>query len=416
MTEVLEKPIEDDAGGEILPEVRDEVASVVRAPVVSDATLIDGERIDREWLIASEHIRRGVLSSSETRSALIPFTRYPLSEDLPGRALHAVPALSATLKKLSVLDRVLALPSVPDEAIIPDIHYAPDLPDREFQARRLSHIKREGGESSYDTHLEDLAERGGVGLTDTERYLVYLRYRQARDVKLLAFMAELSEEPGSLEVIEGDLVGRTLKSGVEMVMTAEAASADPSILNPTHWQGRKAIKDRVYAVTINDQEYILKERKTAKHYDTAWRGHVDGLTSKEEFNAARHFASLGTIQKDDADFHWEKPVGYVAFPDGFQFCLFESEAGMEKAAWIDQGHIVEDLADAIIENGHLYEDEFAQAKKLAKQIYNEDDSFAMGRAKVQDSASGTRALHWSRLKARITGAERPSKKNRFNLP
>jgi hypothetical protein len=162
--------------------------------------------------------------------------------------------------KLYPLEYVLALSSVPEEAISPDIQFAPGLADREWQINRLSHIKREHGDEAYNKYLGWLS---GDGITGNERTLITLRYRQARDVKLLAFMAELIDEPGSLENIEDDLVGRTLQSGVKMVMTTEAATSDPDILNPAHWQGRQVIKDRVHAVIINGKEntYSKNERQ-----------------------------------------------------------------------------------------------------------------------------------------------------------
>lgn len=52
---------------------------------------------------------------------------------------------------------------------------------------------------------------------------------------------------------------------------------------------------------------------------------MDGLTSNEEFQVARELSQQGTIEEGDIKLRYEKPLGYVEFRDGYQFCLFEAE-------------------------------------------------------------------------------------------
>jgi hypothetical protein len=88
---------------------------------------------------------------------------------------------------------------------------------------------------------------------------------------------------------------------------------------------------------------------------------------------------------------------------------------LEKAAYINQDDIVEKLADAIIEREDLYQDEFEQASKLAKQIYDQDTSFFLLSLKQRDEASHPKNTHFSRLKAKITRAEKSIRKDELTF-
>lgn len=399
-----------------LPEVRSDVEAVVRAPVLTDDDPMSPKDINREWRAVSERMRRSVLDSAEARRALIPFASSPLSETLPRDAVRSVaissPDLEHAQERMKRLDDILRVPAVPDEAIMPDIHWAPMLPDREHQVARLSYVKQEYGDDAYDRDLGSLSENNGVGITDNERRLVTLRFRQARDIKLMALMSELIDQPGDMSVVGEGLIGRTLPSGTKMVMTEEAAGDDPNLLNPAHWQGRKMVKDRVYTAHVEGQEYILKERKTSRHYDTSRHGHVEGLTSAEEFAVAQHFARLGTVHQDGLVLHWEKPVGYVEFPDGYQFCVFESEDTLEKAAVIKQPEIAKKLALAIMEEPELYQEEYEQIKQQAEAIYNQSDS---AEANYERSLHRPMRHRAAKIKAALTRGEAPVKYNELTF-
>lgn len=136
-------------------------------------------------------------------------------------------------------------------------------------------------------------------------------------------------------------------------------------MNPDAWQKRTQIKDRVYNVEVDGKSYIMKERKTARHTDVMAQGHRPGLTSAEEFAAAHTFAKLGTVRQGDIQLRWEKPLGYVEFPNGYQFAMFESEPGL------DAHYPLEQLVQEIVSNRDQFQDEYTQIAKQAKAIYEE---------------------------------------------
>jgi hypothetical protein len=45
------------------------------------------------------------------------------------------------------------------------------------------------------------------------------------------------------------------------------------LLNPINRKKKKQIKDRIFEITIGDKQYILKEQKSSKHFDTMKNGH-----------------------------------------------------------------------------------------------------------------------------------------------
>ncbi len=271
------------------------------------------------------------------------------------------------------LGSVLELSPVPDELLTPDLRHAPSLRRKEDAIDFLTRRKSDHSEY-YDDLLQETRERveQSPGVTQAERDLVARRYRYARDVKLLGLMAELQEQPvGSTEAKDG-VITHELKSGAKLVMTSEAFEASPTLLDPQKWESRRQLKDRVYVVTVDGKEYIMKERKTPRHTDVKEHGHKDGLTSQQEFEAAKEFGDLGIIRQGDIELRWEKPLGYVEFPDGYQFCLFESEPDLET------GNPTYQLAREIMDSAEEYAEEFGQTRERAKQIYDERKDLLWG--------------------------------------
>lgn len=425
--------------GAIAAQVQADVAAMTfgREPVI-EAMPASQDDLTRQWNMLSERIRRGIISSPDTRQAMASLVNMRVSETLPDDAVRLAGFTDAKVAKglgrVSRLGSFLSLPSVPDKAIAPDITYAPSLVRPESVAysltqdakraqiqnsrlsRRIGRFlgigpKRDTG-ALYELTKRRYAARAplGKGLGEAERELVALRYRYAREVKLLALMAELADEPGQPEDMGDGTVGRDLKSGVKMVLMREAADADPNILNPASWQSRRVIKDRVHAVVIGGKEYIMKERKTARHTDTAEDGHVDGVTSKEEFEAARHFAGLGIVQRDGISLHWERPVGYAEFPDGFSFCLFESEPDLARAAKINSEGLVDTLAEAIMQKPELYSEEFQRVKDAAKEIWDRDETRFLRPWKQDETRRLAKMRHGiAKAKAALGRSERPIK-------
>jgi hypothetical protein len=336
------------------------------------ATREHEKKVDTHWSALSEAARRAINTSVDVRAVMADFSIRPLDEKLPLEAASAVAEKDERTRRLlkrmdKTLGTVLEFDAVPDALLVPDIYNAPHLLRRSTELKRLTRDKRESP-ATFDTVVEHKARQveQNPGITDAERSLVAHRYRYARDVKLLGLAAELHDQPLEAAAAHDGIVTHELQSGTKIVMTEEAFVAAPQLLNPMTWKSRHQIKDRVYAVDIGDQDYILKERKTPRHTDTKKGGHRDGLTSKEEFEVAREFAELGTITEGDVSLHWEKPLGYVEFPDGYQFCLFETDL---QAKQVDISTLAREI-EAVPES---YEEEYDQVRQAAKKIYHERD-------------------------------------------
>ncbi len=335
-------------------------------------------KIDYEWLALTEAARRAIITLPEVRHRAAAFTVEPLSETLPQKAISELAESDPRTARLArlmgkTLESVLELSPVPDELLTPDLGHAPSLLRKEDEIDSLTGWKSDTSEH-YDDLLQDTRRQVEQfpGITDAERDLVARRYRYARDVKLLGLMAELQDQPlGSVEAKDG-VITHELKSGTKLVMTSEAFESSPTLLDPQKWEKRRQLKDRVYVVTVDGREYIMKERKTSRHTDVKKNGHKDGLTSQQEFEVAKEFSDLGTIRQGDIELRWEKPLGYVEFPDGYQFCLFESEPNLKTDGPKHQ------LAREILDSADEYTEEFEQVRERAKQVYDERKDLLRG--------------------------------------
>ena len=366
------QPIVDERDPDVYQSRPDESlrARQERVAVHREAGRVQDRKVDYEWLAVTEAARRAIIASPEVRHAATAFAVDPLSESLPQRALHELSEIDSRVARLAKLTKktlgaVLDYAPVPDELLVPDLRTSPSLARKEAVVESLIE-KKINYPQEYNVTLEGAQERVAKtpGITEAERELSARRYRFAREVKLLGLMAELHDQPmGTTEPQDG-LVTHELKSGTKIVMTGEAFDASPALFNPEYWQSRRQLKDRVYEIGIDGKSYIMKERKTDRHIDTAHDGHQYGLTSQQEFKVAQEFAELGVVRKGDIEERWEKPLGYVEFPDGFQFCLFESEADLRM-------DVQEALADEIKEAASEYSEEFTHIRERAKQLYDE---------------------------------------------
>jgi hypothetical protein len=335
--------------------------------------------VDHQWKMVTESIRRRVGTDTEVRSILTDFVAEPLSEGLPLEVVSAVAEQEGKVARTARISKglglVLKLDSVPDEIITPDITNAPHLKRKSQKAKSLESTIEYGDDyqSSLDRIRESVTKWPGI--TPQERKLIARRYRYARDVKILGFMAELHDQPFEGDVSPDGLLHHSLNSGVRLTISAEAHTAFPDLLNPEVWESRKQLKDRVHAVTVNDKEFIMKERKTPRHTDVKKHGHKDGARSSEEFESAREFAGLGSVAVDpDMDVFWEKPLGYVEFPDGFEFCMFESVPGLI----INSEYARHILISEIRKHPETFQEEFERIRKRAEVLYAENPKFKKG--------------------------------------
>lgn len=339
--------------------------------------------IDHQWLMATEAARRAILSNPQAREVVRAYVTTPIDETIPSQVMDALaetnPLVSRTLRLSKAgLGALLGLEPVPRELLKPDITNAPSLQTAQYTEEILGSwldmpdFLEENPEYLAE-QLQDTADRieKHPGVTDAEKRLAARRYRYARDVKMLALMSELVDQPGEESITDG-LMTRTLPSGTELVITEEAYEKAPDLLNPAAWERRIQLKDRVYTVTVGGSDYLLKEKKTSYHTDTKEHGHIDGNNSKDEFAIARQFAELGTITEGDIQLHWERPLGYVEYPDGFQFCMFELEPGLiaepEGTLW-----------RAIVAHPEAYQEEFEAVQTRAKNLLAERSDLIQGR-------------------------------------
>lgn len=342
------------------------------------ATRTHGASVDNKWLALTEAARRAIITSPDVRHTAAAFTAEPLSESLPRKAIGELAESDPRIARLAWVMRktlgfVLELDPVPDDLLTPDLRHAPLLRRREDEINFLARWKSNHPDY-YDDMLQETRTRveRSPGVTQAERDLVARRYRYARDVKLLGLMAELQEEPvGSAEAIDG-VITHELKSGTRVVMTDEVHDASISLFDPQKWEQRRQLKDRVYMVTVDGKDYIMKERKTPRHTDVKKHGHKDGLTSQQEFEVAKEFSGPGTIRQRDIELRWEKPLGFVEFPDGYQFCLFESEPDLQTNSPRHQ------LTRVIMDSAEEYAEEFEQTRERARQIYHERQDLLWG--------------------------------------
>jgi len=376
-----------------------------REPVVDDEDVVEGEgaTVDRQWRLFTEALRKDIQASPAIRRVAETFTAMPLSETLPGAAVSEIikddPRVARLARHMGALGVALSRPAVPDEVLIPDITNAPQLIRREQETELLERWKRDLP-NHYGSMLESLHDNveQSPGITWAERRLVARRYRYARDVKLLGLMAELQDQPMDSLATDDGIVAHELRSGAKLIMDAEAFAAHPELFDPQAWDSRTQLKDRVYTVVVDGEEYIMKERKTPRHTDVKKHGHKEGLTSREEFQAAQEFAGMGTIEHGDIRLHWEKPLGFVEFPDGYQFCLFESEPGLKTDIPTDQ------LTLEIMQSEEAYAEEFMRTQHRAKELYHQRDDLFLW---YKDQNVAPRPKGLARLGAAFRRERRP---------
>jgi hypothetical protein len=130
------------------------------------------------------------------------------------------------------------------------------------------------------------------------------------------------------------------------------------LLRPHLWERRRQIKDRVHEIFIGERYYILKEKKTSRHTDTKKHGHKEGRTSADEFAVAKHFKENGKLSQGKISVDWERPIGFVTYPDGFQFSVFEYE----------QDLISDNMPSRLAEEISAHREQFEEEYKLINSL------------------------------------------------
>lgn len=354
------------------------------------------DRLDKQWLLLTEVIRRNILTNSKTRKAVQRYITEPIGESLPNFFLND---LSFNIKILKLKEKYkneiwkyLELESIPEEKIVSDIKYAESITKPEENIKLLKGLY--GSDTpEYYRYLKKYIDSGIflVGITAEEKLIIAQRYRFARDIKLLALQAEVLDNQNIIKNNNSKEV--ILPSGTIINIHLKNHRKNQELLNPQNWKKRRQIKDRVYEIKVGSSKYILKEKKTARHIDTFDKGHESGLTSKEEFETAKYFQENCIVEQGNIKVNWEKPVSSVTFPDGFQFTIFEYEDSLFK-----KKYTTEDLSKSILKHRKQFEDEYIVIKKMAKK-FKDYSKVLLFENKYENTESGLKTiLEWIDLK------------------
>lgn len=406
----------------------DELSPLLREPIVyatPDYVADHQAEVDGEWLLVSEAMRRAIIREPDTRAAAAAFATAPLSEKLPEQAVEALsgtPRVGRIAARQTVLREYIGLDAVPESAISrtgANGHEVNDITNAKMLLTKESLL--DDLEMSVRIYAKDIGQRKaslqqelaqGSGISGAERSMIAHRYRMARDVKLLSLGAELQDNPVDARPDEQGLITHILPSGAKIVAPAEVMQQSPGLFDPTQWTGRTQLKDRVHIVQAAGQQFILKERKTNRHTDVKKNGHIDGNTSAQEFAAARHFQEVGTVkQGSDISLSWERPLGYVEFPDGYQFAMFEHLSDMEFSADPRSGGLGglrQRLAETILEHPEEYQQEYKELRKAAAAELRRDP--------ILWTMAGQRPPQTKRFSfSRITRKQRQAADEQYNL-
>ncbi|MSU75094.1 MAG: hypothetical protein EXS55_01065 [Candidatus Magasanikbacteria bacterium] len=266
--------------------------------------------INRRWSHVSEVIRQEALHNAEVAAVLEHVCLEPVTAEMPYWAFTRLAIISPRINKL--LDRYRDT-------------FEPFLSDPNSLARRYG----------------------------------FLIFEMARDLKLLALMAEVAGQPHPLARNSEGIT--TLPNGIEIAVNTNYPNIDAEVLDPTLWEKRKYVDtSRVSIVTIKGQKYVLKEHRT-KQYRANLSVDINKFhSSKQEFQIAKQLEDFGQAENDRVRVRFEMPIGCVTMPDGYQFVLYKYEPAFEYNG--------PSLREAIVRNPEEFKEEFTQVTELALRL------------------------------------------------
>ncbi len=244
------------------------------------------------------------------------------------------------------------------------------------------------------THTGEL-----MGLDPFERNMIAQRYRFAREVKLLALSAEIN--PQLSDATSGRKV--RLSSGVELTLVNESLSESVDLLNPQVWGDKTLLSssnDRIYRITVAGRQYLLKEQRSAMHQNRILQGpFMYRNTSQTEFETAQYMREHATGTFGDVLVNWEMPLGFVTFPDGYQFTVFSYEENLQALPASFDGirrntsteiylrdDTIEKLSNAIISHRDQFGAEYrASIQGLPQEVSFTDFALAKARLIYEDA-------------------------------
>ncbi len=333
-----------------------------REPIIDEVTWtsLSEAPVDSEWGDVTGLVLQAIQQQGSIRERLAPFVQTPVGETLPQSILDAAfgesgshdQARGLTAQAYPSLTRYLAVPPIPDEEIGQTLRGFDYLITPEDSIRVF--IDEGIDENFIRAALKTIAAQGTYmhGVSDAEAELIAAPTLElARDARNPAALAaallienvQLNEHGLSLTRADG------LKVGV----TPDCRPHELGLLDPQTWQGRKQIEDRTYEAYAGNRKYLLKEHKTTRHRNTpVGVPEIEGHPSEQEFAIAQEFQAHGT-RKGEVNLRWERPIGFVEFPDGFQFIVYEFQAGL-----IDREEARPQLAATIRSHQDQYFDEY----------------------------------------------------------
>jgi hypothetical protein len=307
--------------------------ATIETPLLDPATLQPAAV--KEWRHLTGDLLHDI-DNPDVQAMLIPYCTTPVSEDLARDVLATplVQRLREDTEDATALDAYAHIPPIDEDRIPRDMQYA-------------------------------WKEAGTI--TETEFSMIEQRYIMARDIKLLALGAELRQVGATGQQVQSDETGAVhLPSGIILHGEGVAESA-PSLLDPSNWQGRRQLKDRVHVIIADGKRYIMKEQKTERHTDTTKGGHQPEhrIHPSREFEVGQVLNTPETPPKDGIHVKWERPLGYVEYPDGFAFGIYEFESGL-----VGENTAESALYLNIIEHPEDFEAEFAACSADMQRFTN----------------------------------------------
>ncbi|MFT5280870.1 MAG: hypothetical protein ACI9AR_000306 [Flavobacteriaceae bacterium] len=391
------KKIETQEGKDFEVKTGDETEVIPsRTPVVNSESFEEGsfDKIEKQWLLLTEVIKQEIENDEILRNTIRAFNSTELTEQLANNFLEEISETNTRISNITnryseTLKSYLSIDSVPDEQIGEFIQKSTKLETLQEFEKRIEDYPPEIKESQLERKLKNNSFLKGI--SNEEKLMVLRRYKFGRDVKLLALAAEIKSQDEISFEDKGNLHQAELANGTEILMSNMDKDLSEKLLDPTCWEKRRQIKDRVYEIVIGNKPYILKEKKTGRHRDKGL-DKIKSLDSKEEFKVAIEMLDSASYEDEDIVITYEKPLAAITCPDGFQFSIFEFENNLS-TPFSTNGT----FQKTILENQKEFQEEF-NIIKSSIQNFQKDPRMFDGKQEPISESYLTRLINWTKNK------------------
>ncbi|MSR86849.1 hypothetical protein EXS70_01615 [Candidatus Peribacteria bacterium] len=330
----------------------------IRNPVIPSGSDVDWKRIDREWVSIAMRTRRSLQEGNlAVRDILLQTIDSPVAEDLPKTLIDALeqqdPTMANSVRTRKMLRDILHIAVVPPEQQLPDLENALRL---EAPQEHFDYLQEAFPQSFRERMSADIAaNKFEKGISKEEFVLIRHRIQYARDVKLLSLAAMLlSDQP----VFNAE--GVMTSHGIQIQVDPGKKDAHSSLLDPNSWLKAVRYKARIARIETKDgNQYILKEKRTPSHYEHTHKFSGENVSSPEEYAIGKTMEKLGPQTFGNVTLDWEKPIGCVVFPDGYQFNIFEFEKNITDDKSVAMGRLKQVILSSLEESAsHSLAEEF----------------------------------------------------------